>query len=112
MIIPKRVKLAAHIFKVCFPYTFQERDDIFGRIDFAMNTIFITNATGNGTVCATSHTAATFFHEIFHALDRFYCMSKIGTEHPKEELIDSLAQGITQFLEDNFEPLIPKKVRK
>jgi hypothetical protein len=91
---------------------FQERDDVFGRIDFAMNTIYITNANNTGAVCAESHTAATFFHEIFHALDRFYCMNMIGSEHPKEALIDSLAQGMTQFLEDNFEPLISKKVRK
>lgn len=110
MIVPKKVKIASHIFKVLCPYKFQERDDIFGRIDFATNVIYITTDS-NGNLCSETHTAATFYHEVMHALDRLYCGNRIGDEAPKEELIEGLAQGLTQFLADNFEPLKPKKIK-
>jgi hypothetical protein len=38
MIIPKKTKIASHIFKILCPHSFEERDDIFGRIDFSTDT--------------------------------------------------------------------------
>lgn len=108
MIIPKKIKIASHIFKVLCPYKFQERDDIFGRIDLATNTIYITTDS-NGSPCSVTHTAATFFHELIHGLDRLYCSNNIGEEGDKEDLIEGLSQGLAQVLADNFEPLVPKE---
>lgn len=110
MIIPKKVKIASHMFKVLCPYIFKERDDIFGRIDFATGTIYITTDS-NGNPCSKTHTVGVFVHELFHGIDRLYCGNKIGDEVPKEELIEGLAQGLAQVLSDNFEPLKPKKIR-
>ena len=111
MRILKKAKIAGHMFDVKFPYNFTERSDIFGRIDFATNTIYITNINNQGNLCAKTHTEQVLWHEIFHAIDKFYCMDKIGVEFSKEDIIDGLGQGIHQFLTDNFEPLKPKKER-
>lgn len=111
MIIPKKTKVASHIFKILCPHIFQERDDVFGRIDFATNTIYIGTVDGSGNKCSETHTVAIYFHEVFHAIDRLYCQNKIGEDVPKEELIEGLAQGLVQVLSDNFEPLKPRKIK-
>ena len=107
MKIPKKVKVAGHVFDVIFPYVFKERDDIFGRIDFAQNKILITNINNQGITCAESHTEQVLYHELVHALDRMYCSNRLGVECDKELLVDDLAQGLLQLLTDNFEPLKP-----
>lgn len=109
MKIPKKIKIAGHVFDVVLPYVFKERDDIFGRIDFALNKILITNVNNQGIMCAESHTEQVFLHELVHALDRMYCSNRLGVECDKELLVDDLAQGLLQLLNDNFEPLTPKK---
>lgn len=112
MKIPKKIKVAGHIFEVALPYIFQERDDIFGRVDFSVNKIMITNINNQGNTCADSHTEQVFLHELFHTLDRLYCSNRLGVECDKELLVDDLAQGLLQILTDNFEPLMPKKAGK
>ena len=107
MKIPKKIKLAGHVFDVVLPYAFQERDDIFGRICFATNKIMVTNINSQGNMCAESHTNQIFLHELVHGLDRFYCSNRLGKECDKEGLVDDLAQGLLQLLTDNFEPLKP-----
>ena len=111
MIIPKKTKVASHTFKVLCPHVFQERDDIFGRIDFATNIIYMGTVDGSGNKCSETHTAAIFWHEVFHAVDRLYCQNKLGEDVPKEELVECLAQGFAQVMADNFEPLKPKKMK-
>ena len=110
MKIPKRVNIAGIWYRIRFPYLFKERTDVFGRICFAKDEIFITNVDPAGSICSDSHTARIFLHECLHALDVSYCMNKIGEEDDKEELIDALAKGLNQFLNDNFETLKPKAV--
>jgi hypothetical protein len=109
MIIPKKVKISSYLLKVLFPYIFKERTDVFGRIDLPCGKIMVTDTNGAGDQCTPTHTAVVFFHEIFHAIDLTYCLNKIGMECDKENLVDGLAMGMVQFLEDNFEPLVPKK---
>ena len=107
MKIPKKIKVAGHVFDVLMPYIFKERSDIFGRVDFATNKIMITNINSQGNLCAESHTEQIFLHELVHALDRLYCSNRLGVECDKEHLVDDLAQGLLQLLTDNFEPLKP-----
>ena len=111
MIIPKKTKIASHIFKIICPHNFQERDDIFGRIDFAVDKIFISVVDSGGNPCSEAHTTAVYLHELFHGIDRIYCGNKLGEDVPKEELIEGLAQGLAQVLGDNFEPLKPKRIK-
>lgn len=109
MKIPKKIKVAGHIFTVTVPYTFKERDDIFGRVDFSVNKILVTNTNNQGNMCSTSHTEQILWHEVMHIIDRLYCSNRLGQECSKEALIDDLAQGLLQVLTDNFEILIPKR---
>ena len=98
----KKVNVAGVDFDVVFPYLFKERDDIFGRIDFATRKIRITNITSNGQTCNISHSWQVFWHEVIHAIDHYYCLNKIGEEISKEEMIEALANGVVQVLKDNF----------
>jgi hypothetical protein len=109
MIIPKKIKIGSYLLEVLFPHVFKERTDIFGRFDMPCGKIMVTDTNASGDRCTPTHTAVVFFHEIFHAIDLTYCLNKIGTECEKETLMDGLAIGMVQVLQDNFEPLVPKK---
>lgn len=105
MKIPKSLRVGSHEFKIEYPYLFQERDDLYGRTDFAQCRVFLTDRTTAGVVGDESHTNITFWHEVFHIIDRIYCSCNIGkgmSNEEKENLIDSLAEGLTQVLKDNF----------
>ena len=110
MKMPRRLRIAGRWFRIRFPYLFNERTDIFGRVCFNRGQILITNIDQSGSICSEEHTATVFWHELFHLLDYTYCMNKIGEEADKEDLVDALARGLVQILNDNFEPLKPKAV--
>lgn len=109
MEIPKKVKIAGRLFRVLYPYEFKERADISGRCDFGRGTIMIAGVDNAGNKCPEDQVSNVFFHEIFHLIDRIYCCNNIGKEAEEEDLVDSLAFGIDQFLRDNFKPLQPIK---
>jgi hypothetical protein len=105
MKIPKKVDVGGVTFKVIFPYTFTERSDIFGRVDFAIQTIMITNTTATGQKCPLAHSWQIFWHEIIHCIDCQYCGNRIGDEVDKEDLIEAVSIGLVQVFRDNFNNL-------
>lgn len=102
MKIPRKVIIGGAEFKVEFPHVFEERDDIFGRIDFATQKIYVTNVASNGQKCSCQHSWQIFWHEILHGIDKQFCANQIGEEIDKERLIEGLAIGMVQVLRDNF----------
>lgn len=100
--IPKKVQVGGITFDVDYPHTFKERTDIAGRIMFDTDEIFVGNKSKTGETCTNAHSFRVYLHEVFHAISKIYCADLVGTECDEEVLIDSLAVGTAQFLEDNY----------
>ena len=111
MIIPKKLKAAGYVYDIICPHIFTETSSVFGRCDFSVNRIYITDRNERGEVCSDDHVAHVFLHELVHLCDHYYCSNNIGEEIEKEDLIDGIAQGLLQILKDNFKPLVPLKKR-
>ena len=109
--IPCRVKAGGMDFKVNYPYHFIERTDIAGRIMFDEEVVLITDLAESGKPATINHAWRTFWHEMTHVIDKVYCANSIGTEMDNETLIDSIAVGIAQILNDNFD-IKPKKRKR
>ena len=109
MKIPKSIKIGGHVYKVKFPYTFEERSDVDGHTNFSTNEILITDANTAGVKCHCKYVESIFWHEILHVIDRTYCCDMVGSNTDKESMIEGLAQGLLQVLTDNFEELKPKQ---
>ena len=101
MKIPKQIKAAGRIFQIIFPHIFQERSDTYGHTDFAVGKMYITGVDSAGKPIDTAALEITFWHEVFHIIDRAYCCNMIGDQVNKEEMIEGLAQGLYQILHDN-----------
>jgi hypothetical protein len=101
VILPKTIKIGQHTYQVIFPYRFKERTDYSGQADHSLLEIRICDLDPGGTTRPDSVIFGDFIHEILHCIDRIYCMSRIGKAQAKEELIEALAQGITQVLVDH-----------
>lgn len=95
MILPDKVKVGAHEYKVLYPYFFRERVDYSGQADHALCEIRIRNEDGVGNIKAMSNTLETFFHEVIHCVDMVWC---VGLE---EKQVEQLAQGMLTVLIDN-----------
>ena len=111
MVIPKKLKAAGYIYDIIYPHIFTETSSVFGRCDFSVSRIYITDRNERGEVCSEDHVAHVFLHELIHLCDRYYCSNNLGEEIEKEDLIDGIAQGLLQILGDNLEPLVPLKER-
>ena len=107
--IPKRLTVAGRIFHILFPHVFQERSDVYGHTDFSTGKMYITGVDGAGRTIREDALDITFWHEVFHIIDRAYCCNMIGQQTSKEDMIEGLAQGVYQVLVDNFKPLEPKE---
>ena len=103
--IPKSLKVGGHILEITFPHKFSERSDCFGYFDLARGKILITNIDANGNELTETQIEATFWHEVFHAINTVYCCRKLGKSADEEEMTEALAQGMTQLLRDNFKAL-------
>lgn len=104
MKIPKILKVGGHDFEISYPYLFKERHDVWGHTDFTTDKVYI-GKTVDGKECNQKHVERTFWHEVFHMIDRIYCCDCIGEKTNKEDMIEGLAQGMVQVLEDNFKEL-------
>ena len=101
MQIPKQLIGAGRLFKIIFPHIFQERSDVYGHTDFATGKMYITDKDNAGRTIDGAALEITFWHEIFHIIDRAYCCNMIGEQASKEDLIEGLAQGMYQIRHDN-----------
>jgi len=109
MKIPKLVKVGGRVFEVKYPYVFQERSDIAGRTDEGKGIIFIADVNAAGNKYSQLYVEQVFWHEIFHIIDWTYCCNKIGINTDKESMIEGLAIGLLQVLQDNFKELRVKE---
>jgi hypothetical protein len=96
MTIPQRVKVGGNTYEVLFPYTFLERNDLWGQCDHDLNVIRIAKTDGSNDRCAQAMHVA-FIHELLHAIERVFC----GDKRSDESQIEGLAQGIYSVLKDN-----------
>jgi hypothetical protein len=103
MQIPKTLKIGAHQYKVIFPYQFKERTDICGMSDSRLRRIMVSEIDGNGESRPDTDILSTLFHEILHAIDSIYCGFQIGKECNRDDLTESIAQGLAQVYIDNPE---------
>jgi hypothetical protein len=99
--IPKTLKVGAHQYEVVFPYQFKERVDICGMSDSRLRRIMVAEIDGNGEKRPDSDILSTFFHEAIHAIDSVYCGFQIGKDCDRDELTESIAQGLAQVYVDN-----------
>lgn len=106
--IPKHLKAGGLDFKIEYPYTFKERSDIAGRVMFDEELILVTNIAESGAKSTEGHSWRVFWHEVAHVISKVYCADGLGTEVDEEILIDGIAFGIAQILNDNFY-VIPKE---
>ena len=109
MKIPKSIEVAGREFQISYPHIFQERLDVFGHTDFATGKVYITNIDSAGKDMDESFSDITFWHELFHMIDRAYCCNMIGQSADKEDMIEGLAQGLFQVLKSNFKKLETKE---
>lgn len=102
MRLPEELKIGGHRLKVIFPHSFTERQDVFGFCNLSQGKILITNIDANGNHLSEVHIETVFWHEVFHAINTIYCCEMLGKSSNEEEMVEALAQGLTQVLRDNF----------
>jgi len=101
MKIPKQLIVAGRLFQIIFPHTFMERSDVYGHTDFSTGKMYIADTDNGGRAIDETALEITFWHEVFHMIDRAYCCDMIGGQASKEDMIEGLAQGMYQVLHDN-----------
>ena len=89
---PEYVQIGGMKFKVLFPYTFKEKKESWGQTDLSLHEIRIGSADGGGTPVPDDFLAATFFHELLHAISDVFMYCELKDERD----IDAIAQGLTQ----------------
>lgn len=100
MIIPKKIKIGGHWFKI----TKETGSGNMGWCDSEKNVINI------GPKAPQSQQEATLIHEIFHALNTTFS----GGHNFSHALLDSLSEQFYQVLSDNklLNPITEKKSKK
>lgn len=111
MKIPKELKIGGHVYRIVYPYIFQERGDCCGIHQYSDRSIRIQETDSGGTKRTDSGIRQILLHEIMHAIDCVFCMEQIGKEADKDHMIDGIAEGLTQLLSDNPELLNAFKIR-
>jgi len=96
MKIPKKIKVAGHIYKIKFDDKKLFKERLFGQADFIQTTIRISKKYDK-TKRAKSEIERTLMHEIVHVVDRHYNNCVLG-----EKTVARLSEGLYQVLKDNF----------
>lgn len=100
MKIPDKLKIGGHIYKVIYPYIFNERYDRWADSDDALKVIQISEVDGGAVKRAESAIAVTFLHEILHAVDHL-TGHQIFARAEGEKKIEALSEALFQVLRDN-----------
>ena len=96
MIIPKKVKVGGHTYKVLFPYNFRERVDLDGQVDHNVAEIRVSGSDTNSVKRTRSMIEQVFFHELLHCIDFAYNGSKLD-----DDTVERISQGLYAVLKDN-----------
>lgn len=105
---PDYVQLGGHKYKIRYPYSFKERNDICGQQDPTMCEFRLRDEDAGGNKRTASNIIQTFFHELLHGIDDVFCRSAIHDMGAKtsESVIDALADGLTQVFMDGRFPVL------
>lgn len=95
MKIPKKLKIGGHIYKILYPYKFDDRSDLFGQADHALKRIKICGIDPNGYRRPDSSILETFMHEIIH------CANDITHSNLNEQQVSAMSEALFQVLYDN-----------
>jgi len=95
------LKIAGHEYKTLFPYIYRERSDAVGQQDPDLLELRVVEIDSSGNIKKDTVILQTYFHELFHAINKYYCLGMIGKKFDVEKLIDGLAEGMVQILIDN-----------
>jgi len=97
MKLPNRIKVGGHIFKVIFPYRFQERVDQLAQTNFTSFEIRITDVDINGNKRINNAIIESFFDELLHCINYVYNCDDLD-----DDVCHRFAQGLFQVYVDNF----------
>ncbi len=102
--LPKTLKIGAHVYKIRFPFEFNESDSK-GMINFNTKEIFLADKACNRDV-PESAILKTLIHEILHAIDNITGRNMFNDEYEDENsektgANNAVAETLTQILLDN-----------
>jgi len=89
------LKFGGHQFKVICPYTFVERSDLYGQVNFDNCEIRVGVVTPDVKPRPVRATIETLLHERLHVVDAKWHVDL------KEEQVGALSEGLFAFLIDN-----------
>ena len=96
--LPSKLKIGAHLYKVLYPYEWDERDDIHAQHDPTKHELRVGNRGDEGT------TWVGLLHEVLHAIDSTSGhdrLEKIEEQTETASYVNALAEGLYQVLNDN-----------
>lgn len=101
--IPEMIRVGGRDYRILYPHLFRDSTTHpAGQHDPAGQTIKLSAINTHGE---TRHPQAiwhTLLHEILHAIDYVYCgAALLEMEQKGEMIIDQLAEGLLQVLQDN-----------
>ena len=90
-----KLKVAGHYYKILYPYTFQDNEDMIGQHNPVTKIIKLSNRY-KGEQCPKESIKEAFLHETLHGIDYIYNGNKCD-----EATIDHFSEGLYQVLTDN-----------
>lgn len=95
MIIPDKLSVGGHIFRVIKGYRFKEDRDLYGQTDLTMQEIRLADKADGLADIAESKKDEIFLHEVIH------CVCNVYNAKLEEEDIKKLSEGLYQVLKTN-----------
>jgi len=95
--IPKKIKIAGHIFSVIYPFEFEPELNQCGKLCNTENKIFIAGSN-EGKKYAQSQVWAILIHEIIHQIGK---ISQTTELWENEETVERIASAVLDILISN-----------
>jgi len=96
MIIPSKLKVGGHTYKVLQNYRFTQISKVYGQVDYNLGEIRLASIDESGYNIMQSRIEETFLHEIIHCVNEVYSNNIVT-----EEQVIRMSQGLYQVLKDN-----------
>lgn len=97
MKIPKKIKVAGHIYKVKWDDRGLVKERLIGSTNNDFKEIRLCKHYKSKRARVKSEIEETFIHEVLHAIDKNYNNSSLT-----EKALNRLSQGLYQVFKDNF----------
>jgi hypothetical protein len=96
MIIPNKIKVGGHVYRILHKYKFTQEPKLCGQADHDNGEIRLADLDPSGVKRGVSRIEETFIHEVLHCINNIYNDNKLV-----EEDISRMSQGLYQVLADN-----------